>query len=286
MSRAGYDPREMPDVYEMLGDVSAASGVGGVPGWLSTHPDPEDRKERMLAQIDTLAVQGTLVRQLEYLQRLNGMTYGANPREGFFRENVFYHPDLAFRFDFPAGWQTVNSRRRVAAQSSREDALIQLDLSDEASPEAAARSFAALEGVQVGRSQSGDINGLPAASLSFTATTEQQVLAGLVAFISYEGNLYRLMGLTLQSRWSAYRSAFQQSIMSFNRLADRAALSVQPLELQIVQLDRPMTLEQFAQRHPSHVSLEELALINQVEPGVELEEGRPLKRVIGGPLPQ
>jgi predicted Zn-dependent protease len=286
MNRAGYDPREMPDVYEMLGDVSAASGVGGVPGWLSTHPDPEDRKERMLAQIDTLAVQGTLVRQLEYLQRLNGMTYGANPREGFFRENVFYHPDLAFRFDFPAGWQTVNSRRRVAAQSSREDALIQLDLSDEASPEAAARSFAALEGVQVGRSQSGDINGLPAASLSFTATTEQQVLAGLVAFISYEGNLYRLMGLTLQSRWSAYRSAFQQSIMSFNRLADRAALSVQPLELQIVQLDRPMTLEQFAQRHPSHVSLEELALINQVEPGVELEEGRPLKRVIGGPLPQ
>jgi predicted Zn-dependent protease len=286
MNRAGYDPREMPDVYEMLGDVSAARGVGGVPGWLSTHPDPEDRKERMLAQIDTLAVQGTLVRQLEYLQRLNGMTYGANPREGFFRENVFYHPDLAFRFDFPAGWQTVNSRRRVAAQSSREDALIQLDLSDEASPEAAARSFAALEGVQVGRSQSGDINGLPAASLSFTATTEQQVLAGLVAFISYEGNLYRLMGLTLQSRWSAYRSAFQQSIMSFNRLADRAALSVQPLELQIVQLDRPMTLEQFAQRHPSRVSLEELALINQVEPGVELEEGRPLKRVIGGPLPQ
>jgi predicted Zn-dependent protease len=61
---------------------------------------------------------------------------------------------------------------------------------------------------------------------------------------------------------------------------------VQPLELQIVQLDRPMTLEQFAQRHPSQVSLEELALINQVDPGVELEEGRPLKRVVGGPLPQ
>jgi predicted Zn-dependent protease len=286
MSRAGYDPREMPDVYEMLGDVSAASGAGGVPGWLSTHPDPEDRKERMLAQIDTLAVEGTKIRQVEYLQRLNGMTYGTNPREGYFRENVFYHPDLAFRLDFPAGWQTVNSKRRVAAQSSREDALIQLDLSDEASPEAAARSFAALEGVQVGRSQSGDINGLRAASLSFTATTEQQVLAGLVAFISYEGNLYRLMGLTLQSRWSAYRSAFQQSIMSFNRLADRAALSVQPLELQIVQLDRPMTLGQFAQRHPSQVSLEELALINQVDPGVELEEGRPLKRVVGGPLPR
>lgn len=286
MTRAGYDPREMPDVYEMLGDVSAASGAGGVPGWLSTHPDPEDRKERILAQIDTLAVEGTLVRQGEYLRRLDGMTYGANPREGYFRENVFYHPDLAFRLDFPAGWQTVNSKRRVAAQSSREDALIQLDLSDEASPEAAARSFAAMEGVRVGRSQSGDINGLPAASLSFTATTEQQVLGGLVAFVSYEGNLYRLLGLTLQSRWSAYRNDFQQSIMSFNRLAERAALSVQPLRLQIVRLDRPMILEQFAQRYPSQVSVAQLALLNQVEPGVELEEGRPLKRVVGGPLPR
>ncbi|UCF41699.1 MAG: M48 family metalloprotease, partial [Gemmatimonadota bacterium] len=286
MTRGGYDPREMPDVYEMLGDVSAASGAGGVPGWLSTHPDPEDRRERIERQIDTLAVEGTLVRQDEYLRRLQGMTYGDNPREGYFRENVFYHPDLAFRLDFPTGWQTVNSKQRVAAQSPQEDALIQLDLSDEASPEAAARSFAAMEGVRVGRSQSGDINGLPATSLTFTATTEQQVLAGLVAFVSYEGNLYRLMGLTLQAQWGAYRGAFQQSLMSFNRLADRTALSVQPLELQIVELDRPMTLEQFAQRYPSQVSVAELALINQVEPGVELEEGRLLKRVIGGPLPR
>jgi hypothetical protein len=58
------------------------------------------------------------------------------------------------------------------------------------------------------------------------------------------------------------------------------------MELDIVQLDRPMTLEQFAQRYPSEVSVAELALINQVEPGVELEEGRALKRVVGGPLPR
>ncbi len=287
MTRAGYDPREMPDVYEMLADVSQASGGGGVPGWLSTHPDPEDRKERMLRQIDTLpAVTGAKVREAEYLRRLDGMTYGEDPREGYFTENVFYHPDLAFRIDFPAGWQTVNSKLRVAGQSPQEDAIIQLDLSDEASPEAAARSFAALEGVNAGRIQSGDINGLPATSLTFTATSEQQVLAGLVAFVSYEGNVYRILGFTLQSQWSAYRGPFQQTIMSFNRLADRAALSVQPLRLQIVRLDRAMTLEQFAQRYPSQVSDAQLALINQVEPGETLQAGRSLKRVVGGPLPQ
>jgi len=42
MTRVGYDPREMPGVFAMLGRVSEASGSPGIPVWLSTHPDPGD----------------------------------------------------------------------------------------------------------------------------------------------------------------------------------------------------------------------------------------------------
>ena len=148
MSRTGYDVRESPDVYEMLRRVSAASGGGQVPNWLSTHPDPEDRRERIQAQIDSLEpAPNATVNRAEYLRLIDGMIYGANPREGFFRENVFLHPDLEFRLDFPAGWQTANSRQAVAAVSSKEDAILQLTLASGASPESAARAFLSQEGI-------------------------------------------------------------------------------------------------------------------------------------------
>jgi predicted Zn-dependent protease len=287
MSRTGYDLRESPDVYEMLRTVSAFSGGGGgVPEWLSTHPDPENRRERIQAQVDTIAPSPAWrVGREEYLSYIDGMTYGDNPREGFFREQAFHHPDLRFRLEFPRGWRTANSKQAVAGMSPEEDAIVQLTLGEGDSPVAATRAFVSQQGVSGGAVQSGDINGHPAASASFAATTEQGTLRGIVAFVSYGGLLYRLMGFTPEARWSAYRGVFQGFIGSFDELTDPAALSVQPLRLEIVQLERAMTLEEFARRYPSQVGTVELALLNQVEVGQRIPAGTRVKRVVGGPLP-
>ena len=51
---AGFDPRLMADMFDMLDRVSAASGNGGTPGWLSTHPTPENRRERSESRIAAL----------------------------------------------------------------------------------------------------------------------------------------------------------------------------------------------------------------------------------------
>ncbi len=286
MSRTDYDLRESPDVYEMLRTVSAAGGGGGMPEWLSTHPDPENRRGRIQAQIDTILPSPTWrVGREEYLRRIDGMTYGENPREGFFREQTFYHPDLRFRIQFPQGWRTANSKQAVAGLSPEEDAIVQLTLGEGESPVSATRAFVSQQGVTGSSVQSGDINGYPAASASFAATTEQGTLRGVVAFVSYGGLLYRLLGYTPEVRWSAYRRTFQVFIGSFDRLTDRTALNVQPLRLEIVRLDRAMTLEEFARRYPSQVELDALALLNQVEPGERLAAGARVKRVVGGPLP-
>ena len=51
-----------------------------------------------------------------------------------------------------------------------------------------------------------------------------------------------------------------------------------------IDLKKPqMTLEEFNSRHPSSISLQELAIINEVEdPATPLQAGRTLKRVVGG----
>ncbi len=285
MQRESYDAREMPPVFAMLGAVSAASGAERVPGWLSTHPDPEDREQRIQALIAQSGrdFSGTRVARDEYLRRLDGMVYGQNPREGFFRGATFLHPDLEFQIDFPSGWQTVNQKQAVLGQSPKKDAVMELRLADQATPEAAAREFLGQEGITPGRTRSQQINGLPATIAEFQATTEQGTLQGLVAFISYNELTFRLLAYAASNNWSAYQGAVGQSFGSFDRLTDTRALSVQPLRLSIVQLDRGMTMRQFVERYPSPESVERLALLNQVDPDEPMDRGRLVKRVVGTP---
>ncbi|GIW52434.1 MAG: peptidase M48 [Gemmatimonadales bacterium] len=285
MSAAGYEPGEMPKVFAMLARVSAAAGGGRVPGWLSTHPDPEDREERIRRQVAQLSSAGGLVNREQYLRRLEGMIFGANPRHGFFRDQLFMHPDLRFQIAFPSGWRTSNQRQGVYAQSPERDALIELAIAEAASPQAAVADLLARRNVTGGPVRSHAVNGFPAASARFRVVSERSTLSGLVTAIAYEGNVYRLIGVADEARWSAHAAVVARSFETFDRLTDRAALEVQPLRLSLVTLERPMTLAEFARRYPSQVPLATLALLNGVTEDTSLPAGTVLKRVVGGPLP-
>lgn len=285
LSRAGYDPAEMPKVFGMLGRVSAASGGERVPGWLSTHPDPEDREERIRRQVAQLSGSGGLVNREPYLRRLEGMIFGVNPRQGFFRGDRFLHPDLRFQIAFPAGWRTSNQRRAVYAQSPERDALVELTVAEGGSPQAAVADLLGRSGVSGGPVRSHTVNGFPAASARFRAVSENSDLEGLVTAVAYEGIVYRLLGVANRARWPVYAAVVARSFESFDRLTDRVALEVQPLRISLVTLDRDLTLAEFARRYPSEVSLETLALLNGVAQDARLSAGTVLKRVVGGPLP-
>jgi predicted Zn-dependent protease len=286
MVRAGYDASEMPGVYTMLSRVSTAGGGERIPEWQSTHPNPENREQRMLAHLDTLRNNGTIVNQDGYLQRLHGLVYGPNPRQGFFRDAEFVHPDLAFRVGFPAGWKTANYAAGVVAQSPNGDASMQLTLSEITTADAAARSLAQEEGLQAGTVQAITVNGLPGATLPFAVTQDDgTVIRGVATFVEYGGRVFQQTGITTSAAWSGYQSAITASHRSFAALTDQRLLAVQPLTLSIIRLDRGMTLAEFHRRYPSQVDVERLALLNGVEVGTMLPEGRLVKRVVGGPLP-
>jgi predicted Zn-dependent protease len=55
MVKAGYDPRSMVRVMEILKE---ASGGGHQPEWMSSHPDPGNRAEAIAAQIKSMFPQG------------------------------------------------------------------------------------------------------------------------------------------------------------------------------------------------------------------------------------
>ncbi|HET9383866.1 MAG TPA: M48 family metallopeptidase, partial [Gemmatimonadales bacterium] len=130
-SRANFDSREMANVMRLLDKLSSESG-GRLPEWLATHPDPGNRVEhinQLVAKSQT-DFTGATVNRAGFERRLDGIMFGMNPREGFFKGGVFYHPDLRFSMMFPSGWRVMNSKQAVAGQSSQQDAIIELTLSE------------------------------------------------------------------------------------------------------------------------------------------------------------
>jgi predicted Zn-dependent protease len=280
-----YDVREMDDVFETLSRVGASQGAGKLPEWLSTHPAPENRVSRTQGRLDTLQrdLAGTVRNEAAYYQRIQGLTYGDDPRQGFFEGNTFYHPGMRFQLEFPEGWQTQNAPAAVVGVSPNQDAMVQLALAGEGSPRQAAQQFLSQEGVQAGDASTSSVNGNQAATSYFQAQTQQGVVQGVVSFIAYGGRTFGLLAYTGQGNLQKYDGTFRQTIGSFEQLRNQDALNVKPNRLEIVKLPREMTLQQFDQQYPSTVPVEELAIINQLEgPESVIPAGRSVKRVVGG----
>lgn len=280
-----YDVRQMPNVFGTLGRLSAASGAGKLPEWLSTHPDPGNRIERLEKMIDTVALdqRKLIVDREDYLRHIQGMTFGEDPRQGYFEGSYFYHPQMRFQLQFPEEWKKQNMPQAVVAVSPAEDAIIQLGLAGQTPPEQAARQFLSQQGVQAGDASTARINGMPAASSYFQAQTEQGQIEGLVSFVSYGGQTFGLMAYTPAGKLSTYDRVFQRTIGSFSELRDQSKINVQPARVELVKLPRQMTLEQFNSQYPSTIPIEQLAIINELEgPASVIPAGQTVKRVVGG----
>ena len=169
--------------------------------------------------------------------------------------------------------------------SEAQDAMVALTPVAGTSPEAAARQLLSQQGVQAGRSGRDTIGGLPAYTAFFEATTDEGTLRGEVAFVSYEGKIYRILGYAPAARFSAYEGAFDAAIRSFARLTDQRFLGVQPKRIELVNLDRQMALPEFTPAYPSTVEIETIGLINGLDSSQSFPRGELAKRVVGGRLP-
>jgi len=282
--RGGYDARQMPEVYTVLKRVGEIAGAGGIPNWLATHPDPEQRRQRiegMLADHEG-GFEGLKIGRAAYFQRLDGMTFGPDPRQGFFEDGVFYHPDLAFWLSFPQGWKTDNQRQTVSAINETQDALIQLTVVQDAETGAAVQRFLGQEGIEAGPVKSTRINGLDASWAPFEVPDDQSPLSGRVVCIRHAANTFQLMALAERDSWTKNNSALEGSQRSFARLTERRFLDLQPARVKLQRLPRAMTLREFSQRYPSSIDIEILALINHTAPDERLAAGATVKRVVGG----
>jgi len=286
MGRVGYDPAQLSGVMAMLGQVTREGG-GGPPEWLSTHPNPANREAAILemAGETEVALDPALVRRDEYLPRLDGIIYGENPREGFFEGARFYHPDMAFQFDFPEGWQHSNSKQAVQAGSAEGDAIMGLALAEGSTPAEALNSFLAQEGMEGRQASSAAINGIPAASADFQLTTPDGILQGRASFLGHGGTVLRFLGFGPAEAWPDRQGVIRNSLRSFRVLSDRNILQVEPARLRVVTVTRATDLASFLASQGAGDRADLVRRLNRLEGNPSLPAGRKLKIPLGGVIP-
>jgi predicted Zn-dependent protease len=287
MTQARYDPNAMTAVMRMLDNMTPVDGSGGVPNWLSTHPDPGDRAEANVARIAAAGTDfsGYTVDHDEFIQRLDDMVFGEDPRQGYFIGQRFFQPTLAFELTFPTGWAVQNSPLAVQSMSPSQDAAMSLSFAQANSAAEAANAFASMEGVTVVGSRNESPNGIATRLLEFRAQTQQGELAGIVAFIDFDGSVYQILGYGTTQGWASHQTGLLNGLRSFRRLTDQRYTDVEPHRMDIVRLPAAMSFSEFMQRYPSSVPAEQIARINQVAAGDRLASGRLMKRVQGGRVP-
>lgn len=285
MLRERYDPRRLASMFRTLGRIGATSG-SSIPPLLSTHPDPGNREQAAESAIARLGAPSDpwIVERDRYLERIEGLVFGENPREGYFDGNVFHHPEMAFRLTFPEGWRTQNARSAVVAGSPEQDAIVQLSLASEDSPEAASAAFFGRRGIEQGGAWTTDL--ASSVARDFRATTQGGELAGSIVWFRHDGRVLQMLAAARSEAWDARRDVVRAAIRSFRRETDPAVLGVEPAILRVFTLRADRTLAETVEVVGNvHAPLERLLILNGMDQDRRLPRGSKVKLPVGGRLP-
>lgn len=289
-TKMGYDGTQMAEFFRVLQKMNMASQQGGVPTFLSTHPDPGDRYNAVIrntrAWQDSLKLPSYKVNTDSYMQLIDGIVYGEDPRQGYTEGNTFYHPELRFKFAFPAGWTLTNAPTQVTIQPPDQKALILFTLSTQNSLQAAADSTLANYGLQLQRSEKTTLNGMPVI-ITLSKQQSQDQTTGTVStnevlsyFIDYGSRYYVFHGVSAEADFASYSSAMESSMLTFNRLTETSKINVKPRKVYVKKVQRTGTLASaFSYYGISQDMMNELALLNDLELTDQVKAGKLIKIV-------
>lgn len=281
MTRGGWDAREMPKMFSVLEGSSALAGAGRLPNWLSTHPDPAARRERSEQLIAERRYPAGETGVDRLLDRLDGLTFGHDPREGYFVGSTFYHPGLAFQLEIPPGWQAANEKQRLLALHPDGVAQLELRLAPGASADQAAQAFLNQQGVTPISSRRTRVNGLTAVRADFSVQT-QRAISGRATFVQLGSQVFQVIGLVYSDRAVAASQAFELTLGSFKSLKDPKRLDVEPQRVVVTRLPRAMSWNEFAASRSADVDPRQLLLMNGIsDPNAVLPAGTRVKWVEG-----
>ena len=281
---AGWDAREMPATYRMLGRMADLGGQR-LPSFLSTHPDPGDREQRTTALSAQAAAGKTnlQIRQRAYIQRQNGEVFGNDPREGFVDGGHYYHPQLKLEFALPANWNHQDTRQAFAFAEPAGKAQMVVTVADSKtdSPAEVVQQLRAAGNLSDAAGASETIGGWPAWVGRVAVPVEGAAPRVLTAaWVRYApGQMLRFVGQTA-APGDANDAQMLATVRSLRPLTDAGRLGARPARIKVVSVTKASTLAQLIEAQgASGAKPDEIAILNDLQLDDMVQPGQLVKLV-------
>ncbi|MGH7871005.1 MAG: M48 family metalloprotease [Candidatus Binatia bacterium] len=277
-SKAGYDPREVIGLFQTLDRMQEKEGQG-MPSFLATHPDPGARIQRIRDLTTGLPSERHPLADSRYLNTIENLVVGEDPRQGFVEDNFFYHPDLRFRFPVPRGFKVVNQPTQVVMVEGQNRATMGFSSTAEKSAQNAAEKFLNQQGLRVIQRGPMRSNGLPAyVAVADAQNQNGQVIRIMAYFVEYRGSVYHFVGYAPQQAFGAFRDAFLQTMQGFGETQDSRILNRQPVRLALQSVSRSAPARDLVPtKLPAPFKLDDVMILNQVDANQQIPQGKILK---------
>ena len=275
-SKIGYDAHKMADFYQVLVKMNLASDHSGIPTFLSTHPDPGDRYNSVNQDATNwqhnLDFPSWKVNTNSYLHLIDGMVFGEDPRQGYVEGNIFYHPELKFKFSVPSGWELENSPIQVRMSPQDGKALMIFTIAQQKTLDDAVKITLQQLQLNLLDSNKTKVNGMLAISVLSNqtsqdqSTSQQQTIKVLSYFIDYNGTFYVFHGVSAETDFNNYSRIFESTMLNFDKLTESSKLNVQPKRIRIKKVQHPGTLaDAFRSFGIQQQQMEEFTFLNNME---------------------
>ncbi len=280
-AKQNYYTAAASDFFVSLKRLSAATG--GIPNWLSSHPDPSARAQRIPELAERFRKKGyeQTIRDIDqYMSEIDNIIFGQNPRLGFTRGGTFFHPELEFYFPYPQSWNLVNTPSVVQIVNDAGNAIILFQIDPKnATPKASVYAFLRQDGVEATGVSQVRNHGLNA--FEATAVAETRSGANVTFYIysvAYNGNIYRFVTYTLSEQFAALRNEFVGTTNNFQPLNDASILNIEPVRLNVYRAQTTAPFRAFLPEDlPLDITPEEVALANQTYLDETIEAGTWIK---------
>jgi len=296
----GWDPDEVPKFLTTLARISELTDRNGVPNWMSTHPQPENRAARVTETVKKVRTAGEgsgtwTVDRDGYLARIDGMVFGDDPEAGVVRGNVFLHPPLRFAIEFPQGWEITNSDEQVVAQEPGNKVFMVLRTIEPRSGRSldqAAQQHMKESGYKATDLTSATVGGMQAVLGTYEGNASgigkvmargAHVAFGRPSTTLRTGNTFFIGGIASPDLYPRVAADFDLAIQSFRQMSQDEADAVQPNLIDLYTAREGDTWQSIAQRAGKGlVSANTLAIMNDHAIDEQPKPGTRLKIVVAG----
>ncbi len=268
--KAGYSPLEMQSFFNTLERMSPSDGTR-VPSFLSTHPLSRQRIER-IAELTSPEDRRLKVERDHYLQRIDGLIYGENPRQGIIKNSTYYYPGLDLKLKIPSNWETQYDRESLALSTEDRQGIMLWEFVREPGDINNIHNNAVKEYSALRIQEEGSINigGYPARFTrgviqSGSSQNDQQQYTLYLVTVQKANVFYRFSALMVNDAPKIWKD-IQYHLHSFDTIKDSGIKNIRPRRIEVIQILNQEPLREIFRRLDYDQELwEETAIINAME---------------------